>query len=394
MNGIHKVQEDDLEEYLLLSEFAFQYELSEEERNKKAAKLKSEELWGYYSEGKLAAKLMLLPLAVSIGTREFAMGGIASVSTWPEYRRNGYVGKLLRHSFEVMRGRGQSLSMLHPFSFSFYRKYGYEIYTDVKKYELELRHIPSLPHPGGSFVRTRDVNLLRRVYDAYAREYSGMLVRSDDWWNRILEDRSSTLAVWLNEEGEPRGYLRYLVRNEEMKVHEWVYLDETARMALLKWISNHDSMCGKVTMKSAADDALSFLLPNPRFKQETAPYFMARIVDVEAFVSRYPFRPGESLEFLLQVEDEHAEWNAGCFGVMIHPDGRAEAVKQPDGENLAVGERSHRLSCSIQTLTALLMGYQKPTALRKMGRLGASEEAAALLENRLPGLTPYLSDFF
>ncbi|WP_058302469.1 GNAT family N-acetyltransferase [Gorillibacterium timonense] len=393
MNGIHHVHPDDFEEFFRLSEFAFQYEVSDEDRRKKIEKLKPEELWGYYSEDKLAAKLMLLSLAVSIGDREFAMGGIASVSTWPEYRRGGFVAELLKHSFQVMREAGQILSMLAPFSFPFYRKFGYEIYTDVKTYELELNGIPALPDPGGAFLRTRDFSLLRKVYDSYAKAYSGMLVRTDEWWERIVGDRSSTFAVWLNDQGEPRAYLRYLVRSSEMKIHEWIYLDETARSALLKWISNHDSMCGKVTMKSPADDALSFLLPNPRFKQEAAPYFMARIVDAEAFIRRYPFRSGDTLELILQVEDEQAEWNVGCFKLTIGEDGSAEIVKLSD--QAACQEPDDRaLSCSIQTLTALLMGYQTPTALRKMGRLEGSEKAAVLLENRLPGLTPYLSDFF
>jgi len=452
MNSIRNARQEELEEYCLLSEYAFQYELSGEERRQKAEKLKPEELWGCYSEGKLAAKLMLLPLAVSIGDREFAMGGIAVVATWPEYRRNGYVGELLRHSFRVMRERGQSLSMLHPFSFPFYRKFGYELYTDVKTYELELSEISRRPDPGGRFERTSDIALLRQVYDGFARGYSGMLARTGEWWVRILEDRSFTVAVWFDEIGEPRGYLRYRVRQKVMTVHEWIYRDETARAALLAWIANHDSMAGKVTMKSPADDALSFLLPNPRFKQEVEPYAMARIVDVGEFLRRYPFRPGERLELRLDVKDEHAPWNDGSFRLTIAADGSAEAVKleqrggteaaglakpaaegsAPTAEQTAAanassgeedagmgaadagsgaanassgaayagsgaaagGDGAASLACGIQALTALFMGYQKPSALRRLGRLDGPEAAALLLEARLPGLTPYLSDFF
>ncbi|MEO3946782.1 GNAT family N-acetyltransferase [Gorillibacterium sp. CAU 1737] len=388
-NGIHPIPPEDHIEFLRLSEFAFQYESNEEERQRKTAILKQDEMWGYYVEGNLAAKLMLLPLAVNIGERLFAMGGIASVSTWPEYRRNGFVGQLLKQSFRQMREAGQSLSMLSPFSYAFYRKYGYEIYTDVKTYELDLSLIPPLPDPAGSFERTRDVKLLREIYDVYSRRYSGMLARSEEWWDRLLEKRNSTIAVWRDKQGTPRGYIKYVIQQYEMKVHEWIYLDEEARMALLKWISQHDSMCGKVTMKAPADDALSFLLPNPRFKQEAAPYFMARIVDAEAFVRDYPFRSGGRTELFLNLEDTHADWNAGSFLLTVDAEGKGKLERVS-----TASDSGQTLSCTIQTLAALLMGYLSPTALLRMGRLSGDEDAARQLEDRLPGLTPYLTDFF
>ena len=55
------------------------------------------------------------------------MGGVAGVATYPEYRRSGYVKELLQHSLQTMKKDGYSVSMLHPFAVSFYRKYGWEL---------------------------------------------------------------------------------------------------------------------------------------------------------------------------------------------------------------------------------------------------------------------------
>ncbi len=52
------------------------------------------------------------------------MGGVAGVATYPEYRRSGYVKELLQHSLQTMKKDGYTVSMLHPFAVSFYRKYG------------------------------------------------------------------------------------------------------------------------------------------------------------------------------------------------------------------------------------------------------------------------------
>ena len=81
--------------------------------------MKEEDVWGYFVNDRLASQLRLLPLAIWLNGVRYEMGGIASVATWPEYRRQGQVGKLLRHMLKVMRDKGMTVSMLHPFSFAF-----------------------------------------------------------------------------------------------------------------------------------------------------------------------------------------------------------------------------------------------------------------------------------
>jgi predicted acetyltransferase len=139
--NIKNIENEYIGESLKLSEFAFQYELSAEERAERLARFKPELNWGYFVDGELAAKLIILPLTIGLNGRSFTMGGIAGVATWPEYRRHGMVKQLLMHALEQMREQGQTISCLHPFEFSFYRKFGWETYTDYKRYEIPLAHI-------------------------------------------------------------------------------------------------------------------------------------------------------------------------------------------------------------------------------------------------------------
>jgi predicted acetyltransferase len=403
MDGIRQLQKEDLREYLLLSEFAFQYEMSEEEREKRIGNMtaKTDRLWGVFKDGKMTAKLALLPFRTWIGGKEFAMGGIASVSTWPEFRRRGYVADLLRHVLHVMKEQGQTVSFLHPFSFAFYRKYGWEAYCEYKQYEIPADRIPKLPHTLGRVERTEDWTLLNRIYEAYAQTFNGMLVRDEEWWQEAVLGRGSfTSAVWFDESGEPRGYIRYQVKNKEMTVKELVYLDDPARQGLWKFISNHDSMIDALKMTAPADDPLSFLLLNPRFKQEIVPYFMARIVDVAAFLEQYPFAAtGKPTSFILHLEDAHAEWNRGSYRVDVNAAGTAgvsryESSPAADYHREGDAPAPAGLSCDIQSLTAMFLGYRKPTLLHKVGRLQGSVEDVAALEGSLSWRLPYLVDFF
>ncbi|HZG76641.1 MAG TPA: GNAT family N-acetyltransferase, partial [Paenibacillus sp.] len=145
MTLIRNLEPHELDESLTLSEFAFQYRVPPEEREARLASMKPRQQWGAFVDGTLAAKYTLLDFETWIHGVKFAMGGLAGVATWPDYRRQGLVAKLLAHSLETMRARGQTVSFLHPFSFPFYRKFGWEYYTDLKKVEIPMAKLPPAP---------------------------------------------------------------------------------------------------------------------------------------------------------------------------------------------------------------------------------------------------------
>ncbi|MNR51689.1 hypothetical protein D3C85_1714000 [compost metagenome] len=52
------------------------------------------------------------------------------------------------------------------------------------------------------------------------------------------------------------------------------------------------------------------------------------------------------------------------------------------------------ISCDIQTLSALFMGYLRASLLHQLGRIEGHSEEIARLELRLPSRTTYLADYF
>jgi predicted acetyltransferase len=394
MDHIRKLKQEELFESLTLSEFAFQFELSTEEKEERIAWTKPEQVWGYFDEGRLAAKLTILDFHIWLHGESFAMGGIAGVATWPEYRRKGMVGQLLKQALRTMKEAGQSISFLHPFAFSFYRKYGWETYIDYLKYEITTELLPRFELQDGAKIEriNKDWKLLNGIYEAYAKGYNGMLKRDGEWWNnRIFKFKKGSIAIYRDAQGELKGYIFYQVQNNSCTVHELVFLNEEARRGLWKFISDHDSMIEKVILIAPSDDKLPFLLSNPRIKQEVVPYFMARIVDVQSFVQQFPFaKAGDGERFYLQVSDSQAEWNNGLFEIRIEASGIAKVTKQP----LSDAKEDQLLTCDIQTLSSLLMGYQKASFLNEIGRLDGREAEIKRLERLIPARTTYLADFF
>lgn len=384
-----------------LSSFAFQYEVSLQDRAYRRQTTRPEHAWGAFVDGKLAAKLYIHPLRIFLGTQSVSMGGIGSVATWPEYRRQGLVAKLIRHALKVMKRDGQYVSMLAPFSFGFYRKYGWEYCIERKTYEIEtarLRYgsvapgtMRAVEHPKHSW------NSLGPLYRQYAARYAGMLDREEDWWkSRVIGSKKGRVSVYHDETGARQGYIYYHVENRELRVHDIAFLNEEARRGLMQFIANHDSMAVKTVMTVPSDDMLPYLLSEPRFKQEVNAYFMARIVDASGFIAQYRFaaeanRTGQKEEraLLLDLVDEHAEWNHGRFVWRIAADGKAEAVRSDEVQ----GQRPV-VRCDIQTLTAMLMNYVRPMQLWENGRLSGDFEAVHMLESAVPRRVPFLMDYF
>jgi predicted acetyltransferase len=392
---IRNIVLEKIEESLRLSQFAFQYEMSEEDRKARLASFKPEQNWGYYIDDQLAAKLGILKLQTWINGVSFEMGGIAGVATWPEYRRHGMVKKLLVHALLKMKEAEQTISFLHPFEFPFYRKFGWETYTEFRKYEIPKELIINQFFTAGHMKRTADWRLLDEIYKVYAQRFNGTLVRDENWWNRNVFKKSSTSAIFYDEAGLAKGYILYKVKNKEMNIEEFVFLDESARKGLWKFIADHDSMIDKIILKAPSNDQLAFVLANPRIKQEVVPYFMARIVDVAAFLEKFPIAAGLDKQRLeLQITDEYAAWNNGSFTVKWGSSGKAKVKQNEADESKKSKDTNLVLACSIGTLSAMFLSYQRPVFLQSIGRLQASDATIELLEKLIPSRTTYLMDFF
>lgn len=386
MANIKQLTENDYEQIFALSQYAFQYELSPEELEKKKAEAKRHKIWGWMEDGELAAKLHIIPLAAYIDGIPITMGGISSVATWPEYRRKGIVKELLRHALHDMKENKQLLTFLHPFTFPFYRQYGWEHVFTEQQYSIPVNELKKDWGARGYVKRIRaDIPLLHKLYTAYAKTYNGMLTRDESWWKqRVLKDKNH-IAVAYNQQHEAEGYLIFTVKNKTFTVKEMAYDSHNGRELLLQFIGNHDSMAQYAEMTVPEDDQLALLVDEPRFEQKRIPYFMARIVDVPAFLAQYPFQADATLT--LQVKDEFFPENTGSYTLRIE-NGQANvtAVRGISG--------NRTVHCSIQILSAMMLGYRRPTDYYNIGKLQAAPKDIMKLEKIIPHRNTFFADFF
>jgi predicted acetyltransferase len=389
--GIRTLQKEQYVEAIRLSEYAFQYKLSDEKLASRVEWMeKYHEVFGIMEGTEIAAKFHLLPSHIYFGQQKMKMGGIAAVATYPEHRRKGYIKELFQFALKKMKEEGYTISMLHPFSVPFYRKYGFELFSNKTVSTLAKEHLVMHNHVDGYMKRVPSGIYLEDmsvVYEQYAQKFTGMLARTKDWWlQSILQDGHS--AIYYNKQGEPQGYIVYEIENYKMTVDEFVALDSEARSGLWNFICQHDSMANEVIFTTYDREPLFFSLHEPRIKMDTKPYFMARIVDVESFVQQYDFEWGNDVEEVtIHISDESAPWNEQTI---VFKEGAVHVTAR--GESSTIEEKG--LHITVNSLSVLLFGYKRPLELFEIGAITGNIEEIKQLEKLIPLHQPYFYDFF
>ncbi|PZD85828.1 GNAT family N-acetyltransferase [Bacilli bacterium] len=384
------LNENDYDEISALSQFAFQYELTEAEFQKKKEEAERHMIFGIKDQNKIAAKLHLIPLSVDMNGISMDMGGIGSVATWPEYRRNGMVKDLLSHALHKMKENGQLVSYLHPFSVPFYRKYGWEIAFAKKKYQIPMERIKKNWNGSGYVKRTEaEIATFNTIYHTYMKKFNGSLIRDEKWWKQRVWKNKPLTVVAYNNEHKPEGYLFYSVKNRVFKVEELIFCSLNGLKVLLQFIANHDSMADQIQMEMPENDNLPVLIDEPRFEQKVSPYFMARIVDVNSYLKQYVSQTRlQDISLQINVQDDFLPDNTGTY-CLEEVDGKIDVIHEK-----GISESNKGISCNIQQLTTMFFGYKRPTELYELGLIGGNERDIHILERLIPRKQTYFPDFF
>ena len=396
---MRRLTTDDTAQYNALLRYAFQvtdsellslgWNQKEMERSKKPV-LKKTESFGWFDEDKLASQISIYPMQVNIFGQMYKMGGVTGVATYPEYANRGLMSSLIKEALSSMRENHQCVSMLIPYMIPYYRKKGWEIVSDKMTYTIKDTQLPKRRRVSGTVERVDiDSEDLRTVHDAFTKMRHGALKRNELEWEEYWrwEADDVLVAVYYDANEDPKGYLVYYIANDVFRIKELVTINQEARHGLWNYISAHYTMIEKVVGLNYTNEPMAFLLEDSEIQEEIEPNVMARIVDFEAFMRKYPFdiiSIHDDLHFV--VDDPVMECNCGDFSLRWDKDGNTIIERG--------GTQGELVRCDIQTLTAMFYGYKRPTYLRRVERLRASNEAIRILEDIIPIEQPYFSDYF
>ena len=397
---IRKLSVDDLDQYDRLLRYAFQVTEGalqesgwedEDIRQSKFPILARASVLGCFDGESLVSQFAVYPVKMNIHSVIYPVGFVTSVTTYPEYAGMGLMSRLMKQSLTDMRERGRTLALLYPYSIPLYRKRGWEIISDKMSYRIRDVQLPRHVDAPGYVRRVPEESPdLMHLHARFAQQTHGCLFRNrlawDEYWR--WENDDMIVALYYNEEHKPLGYLVYYIANEIFHIKEMVYLTSEARHGLWNYISAHFSMITQVRGDNYSGEPMAYLFEDSEIEETIAPYIMARIVDVENFLQEYPWQiQPEDFKIHFRVTDGLASWNQGDFLVSWH-EGETTCERVEDNQSINVVE------LDINTLTALMMGYKRPTYLYDHEKISMEYYMLTWLERLIPVKKPYFSDYF
>ena len=138
---------------------------------------------------------------------------VGGIGTAPENRRLGLVRNILHEGDLFADSENCLISVLHPFSFAYYRKFGYERVSDTKIIEFPMSAINYFPRYEKLLNCTKDeIPLLDKVYNKFAEKRNLLFKREGNFGYRIGDNKTSTYLSF-DQNGEPDGYITLNIEN-------------------------------------------------------------------------------------------------------------------------------------------------------------------------------------
>lgn len=294
---------------------------------------------------------------------------VGGVATDPEYRRGGYVRMMLEDLFRLSADRDWVVSLLHPFSFAYYRKFGYEKVADhlILEFPLEkLEHFPRV----NDFVKVNGAEYIPdavKVFEKFSigrnlsfRRFGGEHLPTEPDFNKRV--------CYIRYRGaEPVAYIvfnldREIVINrmhgKVINVYEFAFTDPEALRDIFGFLRMFDGEMERVKFHNCAmtPEVDVMLRHYMHVSYTVVPDLMARVLNTEKLLLANDFPLGEG-HFVLGVEDALPAVT-GVFQVE-YAKGKAN-VKRLSREVASFTGKTD-VVCESGALSQILYGYHSLT---------------------------------
>lgn len=319
-----------------------------------------EDAWGAFDEnGRLLSSMVLTKAQIMINGWPVKAVLVGSVITLPEARNARCVRKIFEVIMPLMAEEGYVYSILYPFSFPFYRKFGYEHGLTKMRATFPTDELSKYPYPNGIKVHDKGGPWadFATVYNVFAKDKNIAMVRGEKEWKGILsrdphQNREFSYLHY-NLSGESDGYVLYDGNKTErttMDIKELAWANKEGLYAILGFI--HGLRSEYYNISWIVPDGLDIFGVvesswNVEFKVDSI--VMNRVMDVHGALILLDTPLGEG-SVVVGVKDEFLPLNSGAYHVSWKDSRlRVEKTTQPPD-----------IDMDVETLSQLTTGYLTP----------------------------------
>ena len=232
------------------------------------------------------------------------------INTPVHYRRGGNIRKMFETMHAEAVTEGAAVALLHPFSFSYYRMFGYEKVSDHLLLHFPTRMIDFVPRKCD--LVPYDPSMLGDLISVYTKFAVGrqlMLKRFDD---KYYKDENKLIYLYY-ENGEPSGYIIFSGKKEFvinhmanglLTVHEMCYTSPQALRAIFSFLRMFEGQYDDIELANVAMcPEVELLLRHYTHTSYTAvPDIMAKTLNTEMMLSAADY-PNKEGGFTVKVVD-------------------------------------------------------------------------------------------
>lgn len=331
-------------------------------------------------DGEVAGLCSTVPMNVTRGAALLPCAGVAAVGVLPERRRGGVGKGMMDGLVRLLREQGVPLAALYAYREPFYARSGYAVVGKRLRISVPIHRLPRMD----SDLPVRRLTpaewpLLAHCHTAYAHARSGVHVRNEAMWERVLNENRPLTIYAAGDSVE--GYVA-VSHKTEFWIEQW--LSEVAWSTPRGYRACIDLMHGLGINKSSvgwyepSDSPYYALYLDQGVETKVERPVMFRVTDVPAALRL--LEPTASGETRLRIVDDVVSENEGPWRIRFSPEG--VDVEPCEG---------HDVVMDIRRFAQAFMGEP---SLAELVRLGEIVGDSSTLELLLPPSPTICGDFF
>lgn len=343
---------NDLAQFSQVSSTAYIHDASETEFDE------TKDIFGTFTDDNILISQIECGYKTCIyGDKELKCAAVGGVASRPEYRRLGGVRATFNAVFENALKKNCAISILYPFSISYYRKFGYETILKYINATCSFKAFEKLDRFTDVTLATEEHRkVLSAIYAAVASQCN-MMFKRENAESFCLTPYNSMKYTYFINKCESKGYVIISPNRAQrvIKIEEIGFTDKAALISLLGFLRTYDGNYDTVIFEKLPLNTPIFNFidnENKLIERKIIYGGAARILDFEAVLkaNRYPDEKGS---FSVKLTDKEFEKNNGIFTVE-YENGVAKVNKNITND----------YEISLDTLTAakILLGCEGFTA--------------------------------
>ena len=326
-----------------------------------------EEAWGLFDEtGVMQSSFVTTTRKVLFEGHEIPISEVNMAASLPEGRGLGNVRALMREVLWDFKERGDVFAVLHPFSFAFYRKFGFDLVSENLSQKVPVEQLKNFRcvHQVRQLRCAEDMVVLKKLYRQYIADKNLANLQTDrdfeykgngdygepDFWSG---GKQRYTYIFSDEQGD-HGYFRFVYEFGpegpfvgDMRVTDFIYDSPAVFCSMLGFIYGMRSKLINVRLELNDPIDLSRMIPEcDKVSRSLSGHLMGRVLDVRKVLEMLKQPSGQG-KYRIRVEDSFLPENTETLEV-IFDDGQAVSVKST--------EEAADLAVEVTTFTQLALG--------------------------------------